>query len=170
MPAIIAQLVIRIGRSRLAAPTAAASSTWAPPIAIALGEGDEQDRVRDRHADRHDRAHERLDVERRPGDPSAQTATPASTAGIVSTTASDSRNDWKFAVSSRKMTTTATIEAKPKPLNISFIGATWPRTATFTPGGGAPALRERLGYLVRDAAQVLADDVGRQTSASACML
>ena len=36
---------------------------------IALGEGDEQDRIGHRHADRHDRAHQRLDVQRRAGDP-----------------------------------------------------------------------------------------------------
>ena len=67
------------------------------------------------------------------------TATPATTAGIVSTTASDSRNDWKFAASSRKITTTATARPAEMFVSVSRICATAPRTVTVAPRGGAPA-------------------------------
>ncbi len=40
--------------------------------AMPLGEGDQQDRVGHRHADGHDRAHERLEVDRRAGEPEHQ--------------------------------------------------------------------------------------------------
>ena len=46
--------------------------------------------------------------------------TPASTAGTVETTASARRNDWKFAASSRKITTTATSRPERKPSSSSL--------------------------------------------------
>ena len=64
MPAIIAQLVIRIGRSRLRAPPMAAASAARAGHAFTLGKGHEQDRVGHGHADGHDRAHRGLDVQR----------------------------------------------------------------------------------------------------------
>jgi hypothetical protein len=60
------------------------------------------------------------------------------TDGIVSMMASDSRNDWKFAANSRKITITATSKPISSPLNISRIGTTCPRRVTFTPCGGLP--------------------------------
>ncbi len=108
MPAIIAALVISTGRMRARAASMAASQRRPAAPARLLGEGHEQDRVRDGDADRHDRAHERLHVQRRPRQRPASATTPASTAGTVDTTTNASRSDWKLAASSRKITTTAT--------------------------------------------------------------
>ena len=85
MPAIIAALVIRTGRSRDRAAVDGRVERRCRRGARLLGEGHEQNRVRDRDADRHDRAHERLDVQRRAGHARASATTPASTAGTVET-------------------------------------------------------------------------------------
>ena len=100
------------GRRR---PSTAASRAERPAPAAPLGERDQQDGVGHRHADGHDRPHERLEVERRPGQPAARATTPASTAGTVATATSASRTDWKYAVSSRKMTTTDDRQADRQP-------------------------------------------------------
>ena len=92
MPATIAQLVIRIGRSRLAAPVTAASGTAAPPTLLRSAN------VTSRMAfatatpiamiaPMSDSMFSVVPVIR------SATATPAITAGIVSMTASESRND-----------------------------------------------------------------------------
>ncbi len=64
--------------------------------------------------------------------------TPAITAGVVDTTMNESFNDWKFAASSRKITTTANTKPLRSPLSICSSGTTWPRSATLTRCGGAP--------------------------------
>ena len=74
MPAIIARLVMRIGRRRLRAPSTRRRRSAARRRAMpaAFGEGHQQDRVRHGHADGHDRAHERLNVQRRARQPEHQ--------------------------------------------------------------------------------------------------
>ena len=54
-------------------------------------------------------------------------ATPATTAGVVATDTNASLNDWKYAVSIRNTTTTASARPLARPLNICRIGGTWPR-------------------------------------------
>ena len=48
--------------------------------------------------------------------------TPASAAGIVETTMNESRSDWKFAASKRKITATASKRPVRKPSSICCIG------------------------------------------------
>ena len=94
-----------------------------PPCATRLlGKRHQQNRVRDGDADGHDRAHERLHVQascrvsrehQRPR-PSARPA--RSTRRRTA-----SRSDWKFAASSRKITTTATISPAVMFVNVSRI-------------------------------------------------
>ena len=69
MPAIIARLVMRMGRSRLRAPSTAAPRGGGSGEAAPFGEGHQQNRVGHRDADGHDCAHERLNVEGRAGQP-----------------------------------------------------------------------------------------------------
>jgi len=69
MPAIIARLVMRMGRKRLLRTIDGGVDRAAPPDATPFGERDEQNGVGNSNADRHDRADERLHVERRAGDP-----------------------------------------------------------------------------------------------------
>jgi uncharacterized repeat protein (TIGR03803 family) len=47
-------------------------------------------------------------------------------------------HDWKFAESSRKITTTASAKPTPRPRSISCIGGICPRTSTVDPLGGSP--------------------------------
>ena len=54
-------------------------------------------------------------------------STPQSTAGIVSTIASANRIDWKFAVNSRKITSTASASPIRKPESVSSSGGISPR-------------------------------------------
>jgi hypothetical protein len=67
MPAIIAKLVIRMGRSLLVAPSRAAAGASRP--ATRLGKGNQKERVRHGDPDRHDGSHEGLNIERRVGEP-----------------------------------------------------------------------------------------------------
>ena len=92
----------------------------------------------------------------------SMSTTPARTAGTVETTTNASRSDWKLAASRRKITTTATTSPAAMFLSVSRIGAICPRTVTVAPRGGVPARRDRLVDAPRHAAQVFADDVGRQ--------
>jgi len=87
MPAIIAQLVMRMGRSRCCAPVNGRSDRRSASAACALCEGNQQNGIGHRDADGHDRPHERLDVQRGVRDEQAN-ATPVRTAGAVRTTAS----------------------------------------------------------------------------------
>src|SRR5262249_18146558 len=66
IPAIIAQLVISTGRSRLRPPPTAPRTESAKHPG-ALRERDQEDRVGHRHPEGHDRPHERLQVQRRAG-------------------------------------------------------------------------------------------------------
>ena len=67
------------------------------------------------------------------------TTTPATTAGVVDTTTSARRTDWKLAVSRSRMTMMAAPRPKPSPRSISLIGTIWPRTSTVDPAGAWPA-------------------------------
>ena len=67
MPAIMAQLVMRMGRRRSSAPVRAPSAAPMPVCRAFSAKVTSENGVGHRHADRHDRAHERLDVERRVG-------------------------------------------------------------------------------------------------------
>ena len=70
--------------------------------------------------------------------------TPHSTAGTVRTIASASRIDWKFAESSRKITTTASSRPIRNPEMVCSSGGISPFMTTLTPSGGAPASGQRL--------------------------
>src|SRR6185436_18930156 len=70
---------------------------------------------------------------------SSRRTTPASTAGTVDTTTNARRTDWKFAASSRKITTTATRSPAAMFRKVSRIGAICPRTLTDAPRGTSPA-------------------------------
>ena len=50
------------------------------------------------------------------------------------------RNDWKFAVSRSRITTTARTRPLASSLKICLSALTWPRTWVVTPRGGWPAL------------------------------
>ena len=154
------------GRRR---PSTAASRRGQPVAAAALGEGDQQDRVGHRHADGHDRADERLDVERRAGEPAAPATTPASTAGTVATATSASRTDWKLAVSSRKITTTDDRQAdRQSPLSISLHRRRSGRgRRPRRPSAASPAALDGLRDLAGDAAEVLARRCSRSGSPTA---
>ena len=140
MPAIMAQLVIRIGRSRPCAPsTAAVPRSAAVLAAMPLGEGHQQDRVGDRHADRHDRPHERLEVDASSRSARGRRPRRQTTAGAVETATRASRTDWKFAVSRSRMTTIDIAEADAQARGASpRIGTICPRTSTVDPLGRAP--------------------------------
>ena len=75
---------------------------------------------------------------------SSMSSTPQSTAGMVSTIASASRSDWKFAASSRKITSTASSSPVRRPEMVCSSGGISPRIRTVTPRGGAPAAAMRL--------------------------
>lgn len=137
MPAIIARLVIRIGRSRSAAACRAAPSAGRPPrrsrsandtrrIALAV------DTPRAMIAPMKDWRLSVVPVIR------SATATPTITTGAPDTAISASRGDWKAAVSTRRMTATAVTNPIDSPRTISSSGANWPRRSTFTPLGGGP--------------------------------
>ena len=72
-------------------------------------------------------------------------STPQSTAGIVSTMASARRIDWKFAASSRKITSTASSRPMRKPGDGLFerrnLAAQFDGDALGRRAGAAPALR-----------------------------
>ena len=128
-----------------------------------LGERHEQDRVRHRDADRHDRAHERLHVQRRAGHEQHQHDA-ADTAGTVDTTTSASRSDWKFAASSRKITTTASSRPGPRGPEASRRSARiWPRTSTRRRRAAAsPARAIAWSMSVDDRPERLAVNVRRE--------
>ena len=138
MPAIMADAVIRIARSRPPLPSSTASRTEAPsrrafsanvtrrmafateiPIAMIAPMNDWTFSV--------------VPVR------SSMTSTPHMTAGTADKTATDNRNDWKFAASSRKITTIANRSPVRRPDNVSSNAGTWPRVSTLTPRGAAPA-------------------------------
>ena len=118
IPAIIARLVIRIGRSAPARPTRPIASTLRDRRrATVAREGHEEHRVRDRDADRHHRAHHRLHVERRAREPAASHDAGEHRGRVaISTTMSGSRIDWKFAASIKSTTITASAEPFAKAL------------------------------------------------------
>src|SRR5215831_4513674 len=62
----------------------------------------------------------------------SMSTTPAMTAGMVNPTANESRKDWKFAASSRRITPTAIRSPRRRPANISALGWTCPRNVTLT--------------------------------------
>jgi len=66
-------------------------------------------------------------------------ATPAITAGTVDTTARASQTDWKLAASSRKMTTTVKTRPVRRPSSICHRAAICPRTVAVTLGGRLPS-------------------------------
>ena len=142
MPAIIAALVIKIGRRRLLAPSKRRLETGPRPSRrAALREGYQKDRIRDRDVDSHDRSHEGLNVQRGVCQPQHHHH------------AGDHRRDGE-----RKRPARAEkIESLPSaiikivhdrrpaapigsPPNISSMGWTWPRTVTLTLSGGLPAI------------------------------
>ena len=65
--------------------------------------------------------------------------TPQITAGTVMMTAMAMRSDWKFAVSSRKITPMANSMPVCKPPIVSFSAGIWPRIFTVIPRGISPA-------------------------------
>src|SRR6185312_1548081 len=143
MPATMAAVVMRMGRSRCLAPAipAAPAASGCPallrqlsamvtsrmplataiPIAMIAPMNDS-----------------RLSVV--PVSASAA-STPASTAGSDDRTTSASLQDWKLATSRRKITSTANASPTRSPVRVSFMGDTWPTSDTRTPRGGAGALR-----------------------------
>ncbi len=138
MPAIIARLVMRIGRSRLAAPSTAAAFASAPArrarsakvtsrIAFAIATPTAM------IAPMNDWMFSVVPVSR------SATTVPAITAGVVDVTISASLNDWKFAASNRKITTTASASPVSRPSIICSIGTICPRSATLTRAGGSPS-------------------------------
>ena len=141
MPAVMAQLVIRIGRSRPSRPSTAARLASAPSSRrccsanvtsrIALATATPMAMI--------DPMNDwRLTVVRVS---QSISTTPATTAGVVETTTSASRTDWKLAVSSSRITTIDIPRPMPSPRRISSIGRICPRTSTVAPLGGAPARR-----------------------------
>ena len=92
------------------------------------------------------------------------------TAGAVETATSASRNDWKLAVSSRKMTTIAIPSPMASPRSISSIGSDLPADLDGRPLGRLAGPRDRPVDAAGDPAQVLAGDVRRQAHrrASCC--
>ena len=115
----------------------------------ALGERDQQNRIRHRDSDRHDRAHERLDVQRRAGDHSIS-STPHSTAGIVSTMASASRDGLEVRRQQKKDRQYRQQQADSQPGDGLLRAAeSGPRSRTLTPRGGAPAAASALIQLRR---------------------
>jgi hypothetical protein len=138
MPAIIAALVIRTGRMRARAASIAACNAvpacgrkcsanvtsriafaTATPVAMMAPMNDSTFNV----------VRVKASIK----------TTPINTAGTVDTTTKASRNDWKFADSSRKMTTTATARPTPMLVSVTRIEEICPRTVTLAPRGGAPA-------------------------------
>ena len=93
---------------------------------------------------------------------SSISTTPASTAGTVEMTTNASRSDWKFAASSRKMTTTAT--SSPTAMFLKRVA----HRRDLAANGDARAARQRarpgdgLVDARGDAPEVLARGVGRQ--------
>ena len=73
MPKIMAAAVISMARRRPAGAFARRIQNGLPVVARALGEGDQQNRIRHGDSDRHDGAHERLNVQRSAGDQQHQT-------------------------------------------------------------------------------------------------
>ena len=162
MPAIMAQLVMRIGRSRPRAPATAASAGSAPssrwrsakvtsrialatatPIAMIAPMNDWRLIV--------------VPVSQSASDDAGHDRRASS-----ETTTSARRTDWKLAVSRSRMTTMAMPRPIASPRRISRIGTIWPRTSTVDPAGGWPARGDRPVDLAGDPAQVLAGDVRRQ--------
>ena len=137
MPAIIAQAGHQDRPQPARGPSTAAAHRHAVDAGLPLGERHEQDRVRHRHADRHDRAHERLDVQRRAGEPErehharehrrhrrARPPARAAATGSSPPAAGRSRRPRRPGPSAGRRTARC-------------IGAIWPRTATFTPSAAA---------------------------------
>ena len=103
MPAIMAALVIKIGRMRSFAALIP-ESRKRPRSAVLLRERHQQDGVRRSHAHRHDCSHVGLNVQRL-RDKSIM-ITPQRVAGAVVRTTKERRTDSKLAASRRKMTPT----------------------------------------------------------------
>jgi hypothetical protein len=89
------------------------------------------------------------------------TATPATTEGIVSTTASDSRKDENSPPGAGKCNHRDD-ESKPKSAEHLVHRHVLPAHRYIHTGRRGACLGERPGYLVRDAAQILAGDIGLQ--------
>ena len=130
-----------------APPRRAAVGRAAPSPAVPLGEGDQQDGVGDRHADGHDRPHERLDVQRRAGQPAARARRRRAPPGAVEH--DDQRQPDRLEVGRQQQEDDDDRPApgrSPGPRNISCIGAIWPRTSTVDPlAAASPARAMRLG-------------------------
>ncbi len=138
MPTVMAQAVMRIGRNRSWAPARAASGTTLPPchsMAMNVTIITEFDTETPMHmiAPMNDSMLSVVPVR------SSMVTTPHSTPGTDDTDARASRSDWKYAVSSTRITATARPKPMPSAVNIWCMGATWPRSSTRTPFGGWPA-------------------------------
>ena len=90
------------------------------------------------------------------------TTTPATTAGVVETTTSASRTDWKLAVSSSRMTTIGHPQADRQPAEHLLHRGDLPADVDGRPLGRLAGPRDRPLDVAGDPAQVLAGDVGRQ--------
>ena len=170
MPAVIAQLVIRIGRSRPFAPSDAAAAALAPFLAaVLLGERHQQNRIGDRDADGHDRPHERLKVDRCPREPEHQHDA-GDAAGVVETTTRASFTDWKFAVSSSRITMIDIPRPMAEALEDLLHRPDLPAHVDGRTLGRHAGALDRPLDLTGDATQILAGDVGGQAhrSASCC--
>src|SRR5216684_1408502 len=88
------------------------------------------------------------------------TTTPAMTAGMVNPTARESRNDWKLAVSNRRMTPTAIKSPRRRPPNISVTDL--PPHGDVHPIGRLAGITDRLLHAGCRASEILARDVCAQ--------
>jgi hypothetical protein len=88
--------------------------------------------------------------------------TPHSTAGTVSTMASASRTDWKFAESSRKITTTASSKPMRNPEMVCSSGGISPRSDGDASWAARPPPASARFSLPRRFAQRDAVNIGRE--------